>query len=204
MKEDAQGIPAKKQQSQDPALKVTDFQLVLSPLCPWLWTFFFFFFLPMPACRISVLQQELSQGHGSESPESQPLGHQETPRSFILNKTKISAICKLTKRNNQTSETVRCKKNSTGTRVLAVQARNTAASHTIPSSFSYRRTPLIHKKSIMHYYFYWSTIALQHCVGLCCRAEWIRSMFTYALLSLLSLPPTPLVITEHWAELPAV
>ena len=133
--------------------------------------FFFFFFLPMPACRISVLQQELSQGHGSESPESQPLGHQETPRSFILNKTKISAICKLTKRNNQTSETVRCKKNSTGTRVLAVQARNTAASHTIPSSFSYRRTPLIHKKSIMHYYFYWSTIALQHCVGLCCRAE---------------------------------
>ena len=70
-------------------------------------------------------------------------------------------------------------KNSPGTKVLAGQARNTAASHTIPSSFSYRRTPRFRKKSTMHYYFYWSIIALQHRVGLCYRAEWIRCMFTY-------------------------
>lgn len=50
-------------------------------------------------------------------------------------------------------------KNSPGTKVLAGQARNTAASHTIPSSFSYRRTPWFRKKSTMHYYFYWSITA---------------------------------------------
>ena len=135
--------------------------------------------------------QKLNHGHGSERPESQPLGHQETPGTFILNKTKISAICKISKRSNQTSETVRCKRIpqepeswpcKPGTQLPLKPSLLLQLQKNSPGS----------QKSTKHYYFSWSIIALQRCVSFCSIAEWTRCMFTDALLSLLRLPPTPL------------
>ena len=169
MKEDAQRTPAKKQQLQDPALKVTDFQPVFSLLCPWLELYFFGGWRACPLAGSQFSNQKLNHGHGSESPESQPLGHQETPGTFILNKTKISAMCKISKRSNQ-SETLRCKRIpqepeswpcKPGTQLPLKPSLLLQLQKNSPGS----------QKSTTHYYFSWSIIALQRCVSLCSIAE---------------------------------
>ena len=91
--------------------KIQPSRWLTSSLCFLLYVLGFELFFFAHACL-----QDLSSPTGIEpgpwqwKPRISTTGPPGTPRSFILNKTKISAICKLTKRNNQTSETVRCKK----------------------------------------------------------------------------------------------
>ena len=99
------------------------------------------------------------------------LSHQGTPGTFILNKTKISAICKLSMRNNQTSETVRCRKILQEPKSWPGKPGTQLPLTPSPPPSVTEEPPWFRKKSTMHYYFYWSIIALQHRVGLCYRAE---------------------------------